>query len=334
MFTGVRGNSMWESAASSIIGATVYGRDREKLGTVEDLLLDTDRKTIKYAIIDTGGWLKSHRFLVPADVLRDAEIDSGDFILPELSKPQIEALPPIDKANFRSDSDFDRYEQQYRASWPMRTASVRRGTGRLARFEQGLRESATGTLENNVEASRQAAFIERAGATATFGVYDQRADLENAVRELKDAGFEREDISLLLPDKDASQRLSFEYATKAPEGIATGATTGAVVGGSLGWLASIGMIAIPGIGPLLAAGPIVAALAGVGAAGAIGGIAGGLIGLGMPELEAKRYQGELAKGGVLLAVQCSDVRFAESAKRILDSTGARDVLVTGQEKAA
>jgi hypothetical protein len=171
-------------------------------------------------------------------------------------------------------------------------------------------------------------------ATSAWGLYDDRKDLEAAVKELKDSGFEREDISVLLPDKEASQKLSFDYSTKAPEGIATGATTGALVGGSLAWLASIGALAIPGIGPLMAAGPIVAALAGAGAAGAIGGLAGGLIGLGMPELEAKRYQTELAKGGVLLAVQCSDARFVDTAKRILDRTGARDVLVTGYLKAA
>jgi hypothetical protein len=305
-------------SANTLLGAGVYGRDREKLGTIDDFIVDADRNQIKYAIIDTGGWLRSRRFLVPADVLRGAEAESGDFVLQHLTKSQIESFPPFDERSLGSETDFLDYEKRYLVAWPTSATTSDRISERFKQFEEGLRKRARQGLPT----------------TAAWGLYEDRKNLEAAVAELKDSGFQREDISVLLPDKEASQKLSFEYATKAPEGIATGATTGAVLGGSLGWLASIGALAIPGIGPLLAAGPIVAALAGAGAAGTIGGLAGGLIGLGMPELEAKRYQTELAKGGVLLAVRCSDARFADTAKRILDSTGARDVLVTGQLKAA
>jgi hypothetical protein len=324
MYTRLRENPQ-STSANDLLGATIYGRDHEKLGTVDDLLLDADDNKIKYAIIDTGGWLKTRRFLVPADALRGAETDTGDFVFDDLDKARIETLPPLDEAALRSDRDFREYEQRYVTQWPMTPTAARIGSGRLARFEQSLRGGTHGTA---------ASTSPRPGTTVAWGVYDDRKSLATAVGELKDSGFQREDISVLMPDKEASQRLSFKYDTKAPEGIAAGATTGALLGGSLGWLASIGAITIPVIGALLAAGPIVAALAGAGAAGAIGGLAGGLIGLGMPELEAKRYQTELAKGGVLLSVQCSDARFAETAKRILDRTGARDVLITGQLKAA
>jgi hypothetical protein len=304
--------------ANNLRGAELYGRNREKLGTIDDFIVDANRNQIRYAIIDTGGWLQSRRFLVPTDVLRGAETESGDFELEHLTKSQIESFPPFDEKSLGSETGFVDYEKRYLAAWPTSATPSERVSERFRAFEEGLRKRASRGLP----------------ATAAWGLYDERKNLEDAVRELKDSGFEREDISVLLPDKEASQRLSFEYSTKAPEGIATGATTGALLGGSLGWLASIGALAIPGIGPLIAAGPIVAALAGAGAAGTIAGLAGGLIGLGMPELEAKRYQAELAKGGVLLAVQCSDTRFADTAKRILDRTGARDVLVTGQLKAA
>ena len=305
-------------SASALLGADVYGRDREKLGTIDDFIVDTNRNEVRYAIIDTGGWLQSRRFLIPTNVLRGAEAESGDFAVQELTKSQIETFPRFDERSLESETDFVDYERRYLAAWPKTVTASDRVSEKFRQFEEGLRKLTSRRLP----------------ATSAWGLYDDRKNLEVAVRELKDAGFDREDISVLVPDKEASQKLSFEYSTKAPEGIATGATTGALLGGSLGWLASIGALAIPGIGPLVAAGPIVAALAGAGAAGTIGGLTGGLIGLGMPELEAKRYQAELAKGGVLLAVQCSDARFAEAAKRILDRTGARDVLVTGQLRAA
>src|SRR5882724_3585459 len=143
--------------------------------------------------------------------------------------------------------------------------------------------------------------------TAVFGIYPQISNLENALNELKQAGFRHEDISVLFPENLGSKELTTVKATKAPEGAALGASSGAVVGGALGWLAGIGALAIPGLGPFIAAGPIMALLSGIGVGGAFGGITGALIGAGMPEYEAKRYEGRIRRGGVLLSVHCDDV---------------------------
>ena len=121
--------------------------------------------------------------------------------------------------------------------------------------------------------------------------------------------------------------------TKAPEGTAAGAGTGAVVGGTLGWLAGIGALAIPGLGPFIAAGPIMAALAGVGVGGAVGGLTGALIGMGIPEFEAKRYEGRIKEGGILLSVHCDDSDWTKKAKEILEQSGGQDVTSTGEAKA-
>src|SRR5512141_2875580 len=122
---------------------------------------------------------------------------------------------------------------------------------------------------------------------AVYGIYTSRPKVEEAVEALKDAGFRNEDISVLFPHGGGNKEFAVEKETKAPEGAATGAGTGAVVGGALGWLVGIGALAIPGLGPFIAAGPIMAALAGAGAGGLVGGIAGALIGMGIPEYEAK-----------------------------------------------
>src|SRR5919205_2710782 len=152
--------------------------------------------------------------------------------------------------------------------------------------------------------------------TSVFWVYSSRAHAEEAVDALRRAGFRNTDISALFPDNAGTKDFAHEKNTKAPEGATTGATSGAVVGGVLGWLAGIGALAIPGVGPLLAAGPIVAALAGAGVGSAIGGIAGALIGLGLPELEAKRYEEAIKKGRILVSVHCSDMRQAEIARKV------------------
>ena len=123
---------------------------------------------------------------------------------------------------------------------------------------------------------------------AVFGLYSRRQQVENAVDELKAQGFRNTDVSVLFSENVGTKDFAHEKGTKAPEGLATGATSGAVVGGALGWLAGIGAIVIPGIGPLIAAGPVIGALTGVGVGGTVGGVAGGLIGLGIPEYEAKR----------------------------------------------
>src|SRR5271168_3932141 len=142
--------------------------------------------------------------------------------------------------------------------------------------------------------------------TAAFGIYRTQAEIEYAVDLLRAEGFRNTDISVLLPENKGTKDFAVEKNTKAPEGTATGVTTGAVIGGPLGWLAGIGALAVPGVGPLIAAGPIVAALTGIGVGGAIGGIAGARVGVGMPEYEAKRYEGRIKDGGILRSVHCDD----------------------------
>jgi Protein of unknown function (DUF3341) len=169
--------------------------------------------------------------------------------------------------------------------------------------------------------------------TAVFGIYRERYLAETAVDALRDAGFRSTDISVLFPENEGTKDFAHEKSTKAPEGTAAGAGTGAVIGGSLGWLAGIGALAIPGVGPLIAAGPIVAALTGVGVGGAIGGITGALIGMGIPEYEAKRYEGRVKAGGILLSVHSDNSDWTRKAKKILEETGADDVSSTGEAKA-
>ncbi|MDZ4660391.1 MAG: general stress protein [Pseudomonadota bacterium] len=168
--------------------------------------------------------------------------------------------------------------------------------------------------------------------TAVLGVYKTRTEVEEAVDALKADGFMTSDISVLLPDERGSQNFAHVKGTKAPEGSATGAGAGVLIGGTLGLLAGIGALAIPGIGPLIAAGPIVATLAGAGVGGTIGGVSGALIGLGMPEYEAKRYEGFVKNGGLLLSVHTDDSDEASRAKECLERTGAEDIASTGEAK--
>jgi hypothetical protein len=163
-----------------------------------------------------------------------------------------------------------------------------------------------------------------------FGIYRDRTSVENAVDVLRQENFRNTDISVLFPENQGTKDFAHEKNTKAPEGAATGAGSGAVIGGTLGWLTGIGALAIPGVGPFIAAGPIVAALAGVGVGGAIGGITGALIGMGIPEYEAKRYEGRVKEGGILLSVHCDDSNWTKRAKEILERTGAQDVSSAGE----
>jgi hypothetical protein len=169
--------------------------------------------------------------------------------------------------------------------------------------------------------------------TAVFGIYQTRVAAEECVDALRRAGFRNTDISALFPDNVGTKDFAHEKNTKAPEGATTGATSGVVIGGVLGWLAGIGALAIPGIGPLIAAGPIVAALAGAGAVGVAGGIVGALVGMGIPEYEAKRYEGRVKHGGILLSVHCDDVHWVKRAEDVLKSTGAEDVASSGEAAA-
>jgi hypothetical protein len=169
--------------------------------------------------------------------------------------------------------------------------------------------------------------------TAVFGIYQTRGAAEEAIDALRRGHFRNTDISALFPDNAGTKDFAHEKNTKAPEGATTGAASGAVAGGVLGWLAGVGMLAIPGIGPLIAAGPIVAALAGAGALGAFGGIVGALAGMGIPEYEAKRYEGRVKHGGILLSVHCDDHAWVKRAEEILRSTGAEDISATGEAAA-
>ena len=166
--------------------------------------------------------------------------------------------------------------------------------------------------------------------TAVFGIYSSREGAERATDAIVNAGFSPADISVLLPENLGSRAIGTEKATKAPEGAATGGSTGAVLGGALGLLAGIGALAIPGVGPLIAAGPIMATLAGMGVGGAIGGITGALVGMGIPEYEAKRYEGRIQKGGILLSVHCASSDEVKRAKEIIERTGGEDISSTSE----
>jgi len=165
---------------------------------------------------------------------------------------------------------------------------------------------------------------------AVFGIYRTQRALENAVQALRDERFSSSDVAVLLPESMSSRELGTQKASKAPEGATAGAGTGAVLGGVLGWLVGIGSLAIPGVGPFIAAGPIVAALAGAGVGGAVGGLAGALVGMGIPEYEAKRYEGRLSEGGILLSVHCDTSGEIDRAKKTLERTGAEDISSTSE----
>src|SRR5579871_976665 len=166
--------------------------------------------------------------------------------------------------------------------------------------------------------------------TAVFGIYRDRSETEQAVDALVRAGFRTEDISVLLPENAGTKDFAHEKHTKAPEGATTGAGAGAVIGGTLGLLAGIGALAIPGLGPFIAAGPIMAALAGIGTGGVVGGIIGALVGMGIPEYEAKRYEGIIKEGGILISVHCDNSDWVGRAKEILERTGAHDISSAGE----
>ncbi|MEO8048803.1 MAG: DUF3341 domain-containing protein [Acidobacteriota bacterium] len=167
--------------------------------------------------------------------------------------------------------------------------------------------------------------------TAVFGIYKNTMGAERAVDQILAAGFSNNDISVLLPDAQSSREFAHEKNTKAPEGTTTGVTAGGVVGGTLGLLAGIGTLAIPGLGPFIAAGPIMAGLAGLGVGGAVGGLIGALIGMGIPEYEAKRYEGRVKDGGVLLSVHCATSDEISRAKDLLKQTGADDISSAGEK---
>jgi hypothetical protein len=166
--------------------------------------------------------------------------------------------------------------------------------------------------------------------TAVFGIYATPSTAEAAVDHLLSAGFSNSDISVLLPDNESTRAFAHEKNTKAPEGTTTGVAAGGIIGGTLGLLAGIGVLAIPGVGPLIAAGPIMGALAGLGAGGTVGGIVGALVGMGIPEYEAKRFEGAVKGGGTLLSVHCDTSDEISRAKEALKNTGAHDISSSGE----
>jgi hypothetical protein len=169
--------------------------------------------------------------------------------------------------------------------------------------------------------------------TAVFGIYTNQAAVEDAVDALKANGYRNTDISVLFPENAGTKDFAHEKHTKAPEGATAGAGSGVVIGGALGWLTGIGALAIPGLGPFIAAGPIMAALAGAGVGATVGGLIGALVGMGIPEYEAKRYEGRIKSGGILLSVHCDNSEWTKKAKSILEDTGAEDISSTGESSA-
>jgi hypothetical protein len=167
-------------------------------------------------------------------------------------------------------------------------------------------------------------------AKAVFGIARSEAIARDIVDKLKVMGFAGDDISVLFPDRSGTRDFAYEQHTKTPEGATAGGLVGGTAGGVLGWLAGIGTLAIPGIGPFLAAGPIMAALAGIAIGGTTGGLIGALIGMGIPEFEAKLYDGKLREGNILISVHAEDAKQRARAKDVFEVAGAEDITYTGE----
>lgn len=165
---------------------------------------------------------------------------------------------------------------------------------------------------------------------SVFCIASSHEQADQIVDSLKSANFSNNDISALFSDSDSSHEFAHEKNTKAPEGAITGAGTGGAIGGALGWIAGIGALAIPGVGPFVAAGPIIAALSGAAIGATVGGVAGGLIGMGIPELEAKRYESRLSEGNILISVHAEDSDEIERATEIFTQAGAQDICTTSE----
>jgi len=168
---------------------------------------------------------------------------------------------------------------------------------------------------------------------AAFGIYPDQGTVNDAVESLKAAGFRHTDISVLFPENLGSKDFAHEKHTKAPEGAVAGGGSGAVVGAALGWLVGAGSLMIPGLEAMHAAGPVIGMLGGMGAGVTLGGVVGAMVGFGVPEYEAKRYEGRVRKGGILLSVHCDNAEWAKTARTILKKTGASDISTTGEARA-
>lgn len=168
--------------------------------------------------------------------------------------------------------------------------------------------------------------------SAVFGIFSTKEQVETAIDKMKLEGFRNADISVLFPQNEGTKDFALEKGTKAPEGATAGAASGAVLGGAFGWLVGVGMLAIPGLGPFIAAGPLMALLGGVGVGAAVGGLTGALIGMGIPEYVATRYEGRIKGGCILLSVHADDSKWIHKAKQILHNSGADDISSTGETK--
>ena len=168
---------------------------------------------------------------------------------------------------------------------------------------------------------------------AVLGIVKSYAEAEFVVQELKRGGFSEGDISALFPDQAGTRDFAHEKHTKAPEGAVTGASTGGLAGGTLGLLAGIGALAIPGFGPLIAAGPLLAALSGAAVGAAAGGMVGALVGMGIPEIEAKQYEDKIKNGNVLISVHTEDGKQVDRATDIFKRLRVSDVSSTTESKA-
>lgn len=167
-------------------------------------------------------------------------------------------------------------------------------------------------------------------ATSVFCIASSQSQATDIVSRLKKAGFSDNDISALFPDKSGTRDFAHEQNTKAPEGASVGASAGGVVGGALGLMAGVGLLAIPGLGPFIAAGPIMAALGGIAAGATVGGITGALIGLGIPEIEAKRYEGKVKDGNILISVHSENSDEIKKAKAIFENSRATDISTSSE----
>ncbi len=316
-------------------GTNVYGPNNEKLGKVDDALIDDRSGDLRYLVVDAG-WLQSRRFVLPAGQVY--AFGEGDDLYANLRQQDAQDLPEFRDDTLASDATFANYESDYRRLWRYDSDPSRvRVSPRVA----GLRERLHDRFSRGVVVQKHAPASAApdtttigARSTGVYGVFADRDEAEKAVDRLRKDGFNSGDISVVFPDRELNQEFAIEKNTKAPEGALAGGGTGLVVGGVLGWLVGIGTLAIPGVGPLIAAGPIVAALAGAGVGSAVGGIAGALIGLGVPELEAKRYEEEIKRGRILLSVHCDSVGMAHTARKVLEDCGGKAVFLSGEQRAA
>jgi hypothetical protein len=166
--------------------------------------------------------------------------------------------------------------------------------------------------------------------SAVFAIVSNPVQAESVVDELRLAGFSNNDVSVLFPDMEGTQEFAHAKSTKAPEGAVIGASAGGILGGVAGWLLGLGTLAIPGAGPIIAAGPIFAALSGIAVGGAAGGLSGALTGLGFPEYEAKLYAGKLEDGNILIAAHTENSQEARQARQIFERADAHDIGVTSE----